>query len=74
MRISLDEEAPMTRLSTYPDEQRTRLCAEQTGSGGDARRQAHPTPPDEKPRGEPAKPTDKPLPDLPNPTEVGEDG
>ena len=32
---------------------------------------SHPPP---GPHGEPALPTGKPLPDLPNPTEVGEDG
>gem|GEM_PF-6762724 len=30
--------------------------------------------PEAEPRREPQAPTDKPLPDLPDPTEVGEDG
>lgn len=64
----------MTTLSTYPEGERAITCAGQTGSGADAPQQPQPAPPDEKSRGEPAKPTDKPLPDLPNPTEVGEDG
>lgn len=47
----------------------------------DARGAPRPTQPEQpastptpRPRAEPAPPTDKPLPDLPNPTEVGEDG
>lgn len=63
----------MTTLSTPSGEAYLARCAGQSESDGQAAQPTHPGT-EQKPKGEPAKPTDKPLPDLPNPTEVGEDG
>jgi hypothetical protein len=55
-----------------------RVIAPQAGDAGAEERPIRPTSPgtgtERKPHGEPERPTDKPLPDLPDPTEVGEDG
>jgi hypothetical protein len=72
--ISFEEEGPMTTLSTPAGGEADFVrCAGQADHDGDVQQTTQPGP-EKKPHGEPAKPTDKPLPDLPNPSEVGEDG
>lgn len=67
----------MTTLSISRG-QAQRTFAGQAASADDEKRPTQPDSPatgtERMPRGEPERPTDKPLPDLPDPTEVGEDG
>lgn len=67
----------MTTLSTSRG-QAPHTFAGRAANADDDKRPTQPDSPatgtQHKPRGEPERPTDKPLPDLPNPTEVGEDG
>lgn len=68
------KEGPKMKLSPPRDEADRACRAGQSEEAADAPRSPQPARPDRPPSGMPEKPTDKPLPDLPNPTEVGEDG
>ncbi|MDG0023708.1 hypothetical protein [Trinickia sp. Y13] len=71
----------ITQSTLSTRERRVAVCCRGAGKvecataqpGQPAPQQPSPNP-DTEPRGEPKAPSDKPLPDLPNPTEIGEDG